>query len=718
MENQNERLFWLVFRNKNLNRLIFKRSDFKYEVYTYNELNNVQWMLNNKHFSLLKEKIIRNDRNLNFNSGDQSLLNSQPPIFRYYKDDMELFSNLLKNYNNDKSFFELNSTYLEILSLENDNVALLKVIINDLKHYSDLETFYKVINIGSIGIATYLYNNHFKDIISREQPESTNTLWNEAIGYQPNIKPKFNKEKCFKNYEDSYDKKVEFYFNNISKVIPPFSKEINKKSSTPTEINSYGNPALFDTQIYDLLLVRLIGCCKTISSLFRIEQPEFKYSNNDIIEMDQLKQYEIPGIIFTKEELNSKVHSFSFKNTIVQRLFKMMLLFSDSPSLLKSFYLNIAFYQMKYQVKETNDISYTGIFIPHSFGYYTRGSLGGNTKTGIAMNRVIPLEYCRNDREDRIIPFFKDAIKESLDPSIDESSKPCASVLIKYAIILNDLEIIEMIYNQLTIDQRYNILNIKVVASGNENTNLDFRIFDFFYIRLTEKEKLNILNNIILNYQLSNHFKNNHPIDFKKSVLNYVFPPKNTLLPKFLVENYKEFPNKQNEFTSRFSHFIYRSAFSGYKLPLVFSYPNSDGIEVELKIPPYKLINSKTCSSAVLQLNVILQYRSQDIEDGTFEASYDIMLITQYLRNNIEETILNDNKNSYYQQKHLEPSIFNYLLEEIAKRGDTTTIQFLIDQFKDNQPFLDHIINYSKSFSLKQSINQIDFYNYLNNKTF
>ncbi|KAN0000083.1 hypothetical protein ACTFIZ_008542 [Dictyostelium cf. discoideum] len=725
MEKQNigENLFWSIFRNKFINRLIFKSSDFKFRVYTYYEINNVCWMINHKHFSLLREKILRNDRNLNFYNPNDDLY-SKFPIFEYFKQDTELFSNLLENFKYEKSLSKLTFSNLELLALKNDNVALLSVIINQLKHYSELETFYKIINIGSIEIASYLFNNHFKDIILREQPESTNTLWNEAIGYQSNIKSKYNEQFIFNNSEEVYNKKVEFYITNISKVIPPFSMNSYSNSvattttTTPIEINKYGNPTLFGISIYDLSLRRIIKCCKTISFLLLAnEQPEFQYSKDDIIEMEQLKQYEIPDLIFTNGELNSKMQTFTFKNTIVKRLYEMVLLFSDSPGLYRPSIANIAFYQMKYH-EEINNKAYNRIFNPQSFGYYISGS---NYTPGIFSTNIF--EYCRNDRDERIIPYFRDAIKAILGGSqIDKSLKPptndfliTKSILIRYAIILNDLEIIEMIYKKLSISQTDCISLVRGIGSGIENINFDVKIFDFFFYKLTETDRLNIINSIIQNYQLSNYFKNNYPIDYKKSVLNYKFPQKNNnYLPKFLCENYKDFVNKENEIKSRFQDFLFRRVFFGYKLPSIFTFPNNEGIDVELKIRPYKLYNYKMVSSVTPQLNWILNNRSQDIKDGTLQITYDKILITQYLRNNIEETILNDINNSYYQQECVTPTILNDLLEEIAKRGDIKTIEFIIDQFKNNKPFLNHIIGLSKSFSLTN--NQIDFHNYLDNK--
>ncbi|KAN0011696.1 hypothetical protein ACTFIU_007262 [Dictyostelium citrinum] len=697
--NKNEGLFWSVFRNKFLNRLIFKGSDFKFSVYTYYEMNNVEWMLYNNHFSLLKEKILRKDRNLNFfiKNPFQLELNSQP-IFKYYKDDTELFSNLFKNYRDNKYLSQLTLADLEKLSIKHDNVALLKVLIDELGYCLDkneMIMFYDCIGSGSFEIATFLYNNYIKDSMDEMDTELKNKIWIDTIGYRS---------------DPNYNEKVQFYYSIISKTIPPFSKA--QSTTDRVEINKFSNPVLFSLLIYSSQLKFIIKCCKTISLLLlstNCQQLEFSYSKKDIIEMEELKKYEIPDLIFTKNELYSKMQSFSFKNTIIQRLYKMVLLFSNSMDS-SSTSPNIAFYQIKYNGKINNRI-YTTIFKPQSFGYYISGFKDYSTNS---LDDYL-FEYCRNDRIDRIIPFFKDAIQEILNPSIDQSLKPSKNLLINYAIILNDFEIMEMVYNQLFLgSEDNNIILLDEVYYMN-----DVKLFDFYIYKLSEQHRLHILNRIGENFLLSTHFKNNYPVHYRNALIYYQHPFQNQLyISRFLAENYKDIPSKSFDVTKKYPLIIHRSIFIDFKLPPTkLTHLNQDGIEVELKIPQYKLHQDGYLSSVVHQLNWVLQYRSQDIKDGTLIISHDFILLTQYLRNNIEETILNDiNDSFYHQQKHSNPKILNYLLEEISKRGDIKTIQFLIDQFKNNQPFSDHIINYSKSFSLGIPINQIDFYNYLNNK--
>ncbi|KAM9960715.1 hypothetical protein ACTFIW_009864 [Dictyostelium discoideum] len=703
---ENEKLFWSVFKNKFLNGIIFKRSEFKFSAYSYNEMNNVEWMIKNKHFSLLKEKIIRNDRNLNFFLKCPSRMEPikcQQAIFKHYKNDTELFSNLFKYYKDDKYLSQLNLKDLENHSIDYDNVALFRVLINELGYCLDnnnndnddsngddvdntMKIFYKSINSGSFEIATFLYNsnNYFKN---------QNKIWIDTIGYKS---------------DPNYNEKVDFYYSIISKTIPKYSKG--------DVVNDFSNPVLFPISIHSCQLSFIIKCCKTISLLLLAnEQSEqFKYSKNDIIEIEQLKQYEIPDLIFTKDELNFKIQSFTFKNTIVQRLYKMVLLFSDSSS-----HSNIAFYQIKYYGEINNKI-YTHIFKPQSFGYYISGFK--DYKTNL-LNEYL-FEFCRNDRNERIIPFFKEAIKEILDTSIDKSLKPTKNLLINYAIILNDLEILEMVYNKL--------FNIKG-DDGDDDNNIilldevyyrkDVKIFDFYINKLSEQHRLHILDRIGENYTLSTHFKNNYPIYYKNALPHYNHPFQGQLyVSRFLAENYKDVPinnkNFKNKFdiTKKFPFIIHRSLFIDFKLPpSKLTYLNENGTEIEYEIPPYTLHQNGFLSGIAHQLNWILKYRYKDIENGTLIITYDFILLTQYFRNNIEETILDD-INSYFNQKHVSPKILNFLLEEIAKRGDIETIEFLINQFKNNQQFLNHIINHSKSISLTTPINQIGFYNYLSNK--
>ncbi|KAN0000084.1 hypothetical protein ACTFIZ_008543 [Dictyostelium cf. discoideum] len=750
MENQKigEKLFWSVFRNKYLNKIIFKRSDFKLNAYTYYEMNNVEWIINNKHFSLLREKVMRNDRNLNFLI--RFFIN---PIFAFFKDDYEFYYNLFGNYGNNKYISKLTLSDLEFYSRMNDNVALLKILIDKSKDYINLELFYKFICIGAINSSIYLYNNFFKDYLINNQPKSTNELWYETIGYSSEFNPKFkywkkgfyielwnNTNRCssklkskfdyrkyFFNKHGIYFKKVEFYVNFISKSIPPFSKHLNNTSEIELRMTRFNNPIIFDLSIHKQKLKHLIVYCKTILLLLlSVNQTELNYSKDDIIEMEQLNQWEIQ---FSKSELNTEVSSFSYKNEKVKRLFKMMLPFcgnriveddykvKDEPLEKDSF----LFYQTKYN-GEMDEFSKKE-FLPISFGFYNYRHINNHFNCQRFFKN--PFEFSMNDRNDRIIPFFKDAIKDHLDPSIERYFKHYKVNLINVAVIINDFEILQMVYNQLYNNNKSFEKDEFFLFETCYNDKLDTRIFDFIIYKIPERSRLNILNVIDRYYNLANHFKNNYPIDYKNSILHYELNLKSRLLPnfyiiKFLLENYKDFVDNLNQIQIRLPEFIYCHVYNAFKIRPLLTYKNSDGVEVEIKPTQYTLIDFNIFRGEVAsQLNWVMNNRIQDIKDGTLQITYDKILLTQYLRNNIEETILNDINNSYYQQEGVTPTILNDLLDEIAKRGDIITIEFIIDQFKNNKPFLNHIIstNYTISKSFSSTYYQTDFYNYLDNKS-
>ncbi|KAM9960714.1 hypothetical protein ACTFIW_009863 [Dictyostelium discoideum] len=724
MENKNicEKLFWSVFRNKYLNKLIFKRSDFKLNVFTYYEMNSVEWMITNKHFSLLREKVMRNDRNLKI-----LFFTLSDPIFELFKDDYEFYNNLFKNYQDNRYISDLTLSDLENFSQKNDNVALLQMLIEKSKDYINLEKFYKFICSGAINSSTYLYNNYFKDCLINDQPQSTNKLWNEAIGYNINLIPKLHYGKRDFCINENYNKKVEFYLNIISKSIPPFSKHLNITPEVKLQMTHMGNPIIFDLSIHELKLNQLIINCKTMSLLLSSSangQPEFNYSKNDIIEMEELKQLENQ---FTNSELNCNVSSFSYKNEKVKRLFKMMLPFCGNMQydhirigeILEN--NSVLFYQMKYY-GEVNDVSKKE-FLTSSFGYYDR-----YLKRYFYIQNYMytcPLKYCLNDRTDRVIPFFKDAIKDILDTSIESNLKIDRKTLIDFAIFLNDFEILQMVYNQLYNTKKRNKKNVGddelILHENCYNDELDTRIFDFIIYKIPEKARLNILNDIEDYHNLANYFKNSYPKDYKKSILHYKFHfytnRKCRYIPdyttnKFMLENHKDFVGNLNQVQIRLDHLIYYHVFHDFKIKPFLTNTNSKGVKVDIKHSPYTL--NQGCVTS--QLNWVMNNRSQDIKDGTLKISHDEILLAQYLRNNIEETIINDINNSYYQEDSVDPTILELLLDEISDRGDIITIQFLIDQFKNNQLFFDYIIGYSKSSASSQFVNQIDFYNYLNNK--
>ncbi|KAM9961771.1 hypothetical protein ACTFIR_004632 [Dictyostelium discoideum] len=660
MENKNisEKLFWSVFRNKYLNKLIFKRSEFKLNVFTYYEMNSVEWMIT-KHFSLLREKVMRNDRNLKIR-----FFTLSDPIFELFKDDYEFYNNLFKNYQDNR--------YISDLTL------------------SDLENFSQKMIIGAINSSTYLYNNYFKDCLINDQPQSTNKLWNEAIGYNINLIPKIHYGKRDFCINENYNKKVEFYLNIISKSIPPFSKHLNITPEVKLQMTHMGNPIIFDLSIHELKLNQLIINCKTMSLLLS----------------SQLENQ------FTNSELNSNVSSFSYKNEKVKRLFKMMLPFcvnmqydhiriGEIPEA-----NSVLFYQMKYY-GEFNDVSKKE-FLTSSFGHYDRYL---KRYFYIQNYYTCPLKYCLNDRTDRVIPFFKDAIKDILDTSIESNLKIDRKTLIDFAMFINDFEILQMVYNQLYNTKKLNKKNVGddelILHENCYNDELDTRIFDFIIYKIPEKARLNILNDIEDYY--------------KKSILHYKFHfdtnRKCKYIPdyttnKFMLENHKDFVGNLNQVQIRLGHLIYYHVFHDFKIKQFLTNTNSKGVKVDIKHSPYTL--NQGCVTS--QLNWVMNNRSQDIKDGTLKISHDEILLAQYLRNNIEETIINDINNSYYQQDSVDPTILELLLDEISDRGDIITIQFLIDQFKNNQLFFDYIIGYSKSSTSSQFVNQIDFYNYLNNK--
>ncbi|KAM9995234.1 hypothetical protein ACTFIY_001413 [Dictyostelium cf. discoideum] len=144
--NKNERLFWTIFRNLYLNKIIFEKIKCKSRLlcYSYDKIIFSEWMIINNYLELLKYKVTRGDK-LIFNNtwvnvfynyekltrnqpeslnssnsrfkydqleDDYSLITSKKgiyevnSIFNWFKDDYDFYLNLFKNYSD---YFKVNN---------------------------------------------------------------------------------------------------------------------------------------------------------------------------------------------------------------------------------------------------------------------------------------------------------------------------------------------------------------------------------------------------------------------------------------------------------------------------------------------------------------------------------------------------------------------------------------------------------------------------------
>lgn len=221
---------------------------------------------------------------------------------------------------------------------------------------------------------------------------------------------------------------------------------------------------------------------------------------------------------------------------------------------------SVLFYQMKYY-GEINDFSKKEN-LTSSFGYYDR-----YLKRYFYFQNyyTCPLKYCLKDR--RVIPFFKDAIKDIIDISIESNLKIERKTLIDFAIFINDFEILQMVYNQLYNSNKRNKKDVGdelILHENCYNDELDTRIFDFIIYKIPEKARSNILNDIEDYHNLANYFKNSYPIDYKKSILHYKFHfdtnKKCKYIPdyttnKFMLENHKDFVENLNQYYYYFFYY-------------------------------------------------------------------------------------------------------------------------------------------------------------------
>ncbi|KAN0019312.1 hypothetical protein ACTFIU_002518 [Dictyostelium citrinum] len=141
--NKNEELFWSIFRNRFLNKIIFEKIKCKCRLlcFSYDEIVFSEWMIIHNYLELLKYKVKRGD-GLIFNNtwvnvlykhsqplsikssnsrfkydkleDDYSLIISRKgiydvnSIFNWFKDDYDFYFNLFKNYSN---YFKVNNNF-------------------------------------------------------------------------------------------------------------------------------------------------------------------------------------------------------------------------------------------------------------------------------------------------------------------------------------------------------------------------------------------------------------------------------------------------------------------------------------------------------------------------------------------------------------------------------------------------------------------------------
>ncbi|KAM9966051.1 hypothetical protein ACTFIR_006239 [Dictyostelium discoideum] len=149
-----EILFWKVFRNKPIYRTIFSFMDQRFSL-SYDSISSIPNLIISNHFSILKEKVYRNCRYLQFDlkSGHQSGINYLKRLFENIKDDYKFYRNFFKK---DNHYYESqeNISFALILS---KNLQIYKLYIKEFNYEpTKVDLLFSIIS-GSNKFIKYLF---------------------------------------------------------------------------------------------------------------------------------------------------------------------------------------------------------------------------------------------------------------------------------------------------------------------------------------------------------------------------------------------------------------------------------------------------------------------------------------------------------------------------------------------------------------------------------
>ncbi|EAL64843.1 hypothetical protein DDB_G0285173 [Dictyostelium discoideum AX4] len=338
IENNNnniEKLFFSVFRNKYIKNLIFTslKSEFRNGIYRYEEIVRVGWMIKNGYTELLKCKVIRGEQ-LIFSSnspedGPQTYYDSKlrgdfdntylpinlsrdkldvkkfkkkrvyykSSIFNVFKDDEEFFKNLFKNY---KLYFQLpeqnqknqekeindddnddddgiknkklkSLREIKYLSLVYDNVASIKVI-NEYYYYSNGKKLSFNFFKNAIAIGSLKVAQYIFNQLFKSNDEITESQLN-SIWSETVFVPE---NIYFTKDNNNFNEKIEFLIEEIK--IPQFINE------TPNEsLNSKNTKLCIQLYAFSYPLSLIIGLCKTILLLNILNNDSYKSKLESIL---------------------------------------------------------------------------------------------------------------------------------------------------------------------------------------------------------------------------------------------------------------------------------------------------------------------------------------------------------------------------------------------------------------------------------------------------
>ncbi|KAM9975021.1 hypothetical protein ACTFIW_008495 [Dictyostelium discoideum] len=570
----NERLFWKVFRNKYLFYLIIDNlstyKQFRCNIYKYNEIISVKWMIENQYLALLKYKVSRNEylvfgnctspfqfnsiyyninfntrnnninnNNYNFNSNNNSNnnnnnnnnnnsnnINSEMILFKLIKSNcFEFYRELFSNY---KYYFISTPNTIENtanLIIEMDNKIAFQVLVNQFKFkFKFIQILLKAFEFGSFEILEYLISTNSTPLTSEEE----NEIFKEIL---------LSKDASLLNNQ------IDFLLNSMKLKLPNNNNNNNFRFS-------------LDLNIFKIPLKLLYETFKTLSKF------EENYNNNNN------NNYEENFNKFTDEELNRVVGEFDSDNEIVKSLFQKLIPYTNKYNWVsfkaKDYQsINYSFYQIKYFQNYFNNC---GDFNPLSFGDYQQFKLESlkkvfkkdnknknqnqnqnNTLNLLYLDSIL-FEYCNFDfkkKENFILQYLNDYNNNNNNSNNNNNNKLKPLILFQILVKRNELELLKLFFNNSSELVKEDLYNNDIFSYINSES-----IFDFIISITKFSQTPTIIINQLFQHskiELIQYYKNNYSIDYYNSLKLIDFSKiYNFKIFKYIYNNLNDFNNNND----------------------------------------------------------------------------------------------------------------------------------------------------------------------------
>ncbi|KAM9991359.1 hypothetical protein ACTFIZ_004768 [Dictyostelium cf. discoideum] len=476
-----ELLFWKVFRNKTIFKKIMSFMNKQFSQ-TYDSIISAEKLILLGQFSILKEKVKRNCRYLNF---EDNLLkkdnnNYLIKIFKSIKNDNEFYRKLFKNHLK----FNLDFTIISYDIIFANNIELYQLLVEEFNYEPTIDDLKLSIIVGS--------NKFIKYHANKQQNNNNNNSF------------KLSKND-FENINDIILKNTNFNFGDYSngllfKGLYCFYKNYKLLNNFQSLFKIISN---FEKINENLTLKQLITIVKLVLILINNNQNENEQTNkiNDIINKNNSNI--ILNIIqnfknkLNKEKLKSKlgdpINTNDNENKeFIKKLLDFYCLIWNKHNLPIIFYLgyyNLNENQLKEKINQSNNSNFENSlrFANYKvFKLLTPIEPQRNNLYLYFKNPNILFSNCNDKIKQidfifKILEFFKSNVKENCDFEIKEEQK----ILIFYFIIYyNDLELIRFVSNQFR-----NLIIYPKQFIGR------FPFFITFYIKST----------LVLDYLFENH---------------------------------------------------------------------------------------------------------------------------------------------------------------------------------------------------------------------